>query len=185
MNGREKILALVIVGLAALFAVDRLVVAPVTTAFAEVAEETQELEAELTEARAMVNSRAKIERRRSAYRLAGLDTALDAARIRVQVHVTEWSQECGLQVNALSSGRVVRGETYDRLSFTLTGVGRLSSIHRFLLETESAGFPLRITDCTIARRGDDSDELTLSLNLSTVVTAGAEDERLARAEVTR
>lgn len=175
MNQREKILALVIVGLAVLFAADRLVVAPLTTAFGEIAEETRSLESELAEANAMVKSRRKIEQRWQAVRLAGLSDAIDAARLRLQVSTSAWARDSRLNLNTLSTGRAQENDPYTELGFTLTGVGSLESIQRFLIKIDQADFPLRINDCTITARGDERDELTLSLKLSTIVRAEASE----------
>ena len=179
MNQREKILALIIVALAVLFAADRFVVAPVTAAFAGVEDETARLEADLAEARAMVRSERKIERRWKAVRLAGLTDATDAARLRVQVSASAWARDGGLSLNTLSTGRVEEGETYDQLSFALTGVGNLEAIQRFLLKVTQADFPLRIESCTITSRGDDRDEMTLSLRLTTIVQGAQSDGDVA------
>ena len=98
MNKREKILAVIIAGLGLLFAVDRLVVAPLTSAFEAVHEEAEQVEAKLTEADAMVRSQKKIKKRWSQYRLAGLAGGAEVARIRVQSRVTEWSRSARLRV---------------------------------------------------------------------------------------
>ncbi|MEM7625071.1 MAG: hypothetical protein AAF333_05530 [Planctomycetota bacterium] len=185
MKPREKILALIIAGLAVLFAADRLIVAPVTTAFADVRDETRRLESRLAEARAMVKSRRKIERRWSAIRLAGLGDAADTARLRVQVRTSAWAQESGLNLNTLSTGRVEEGETYDELGFALTGVGTLESTGQFLLRVSQADFPLRIGDCTLTARGDERDALTLSLKLSTIVRPDTADTDAPSGEVAR
>lgn len=176
MNRREKILALVIAGLAALFAADRLIVAPLTAGFAEVRDETRSLEADLTEANAMVKSQRKIEQRWTAVRLAGLADAADAARLRVQVTASAWARDSGLSLNTLSTGRPEEGETYDRLGFSLTGVGTIESIQKFLIKVDQADFPLRIGDCTVTGRSDEASELTLSLKLTTIVQRDEREE---------
>ncbi|MEL7087037.1 MAG: GspMb/PilO family protein, partial [Planctomycetota bacterium] len=146
-----------------------------TTAFAEVKDQTRSLEAELTETRAMIRSRRKIERRWTAVRLAGLADAADAARLRLQVSVSAWARDSGLSLNTLSTGRAQEGETYDRLGFSLVGVGSLESIQKFLIAVDRAEFALRIDGCTITARNDGRDELTLSLKLSTIVRPDTPD----------
>ena len=169
MNRRELILALAVAGLIVFFAVDRLVIAPLTEGYAAMNEQADQLQSDLTEAQVMVRSADKIEKRWRDYRKAGLASAIDAARIRVQVQVSAWSAETGLQVSTLSSGRVVPGDTYDRMTFALTGSGSLQQIRDFLYDLQSANFPLRVTDCTITRRSDESDTLSVTLQLSTIV----------------
>lgn len=185
MNKREKIMVLIIVGLGVLFAADRFVVTPISEAFANVRAETERLEGKLTEAKAMIRNQDKIERRWSGYRFAGLKEAADAARIRVQANMTDWSQDSRFKLNNLSTGRVVEGEDYNRMAFSLSGVGSLQSIQRFLWAIDTADFPLRINDCSIVSRGDDSDELTLSMNISTIITPDAASNTMVLAEAGR
>jgi hypothetical protein len=174
MSRREKILALVILGLGGLFVFDRLLIAPLTESFAAMNERTAQLEAQLTEARALVGMDSKIRRRWEAYRQAGLDRSTEAARIRVQAELSERAADSRFQVATLSSGRVLTGDPYDRLTFSLDGSGTLRQVHDFLYALQAADFPVRVTDCTVVRRRDD-DRLTVSMTLSTIIAANAEE----------
>lgn len=171
MTKREKILLFVTLAVVGLFALDRLVIVPVSAAFSNLEVETAAARTQLNEARTLVNRADRIEQRWGGYHAAGLGDDMNAAQARAQLRLTQWAQTAGLGIETLSTGRVVEGERFDEVSFIVSGTGSLASVERFLWEVRQADFPLRIERSDLASRNESEDALMFSLTLSTIVSA--------------
>lgn len=174
MQKPSRMMTIAIVGVAAIvgfLALDGLVLSPLAEVFDRLDIEEQRLEAELAEARALIQNEKRIRKRWSAYAAAGLDGDTEIARIRVQEQLTQWSQSAGLNVERLSSERVAPGERFDEVGFIISGTGSMASVQKFLFSLRRAPFALRIKECDITSRNEKQDRLTVSLRLSTIVVA--------------
>jgi len=175
MSKRERwLLAAVVIG-AAVFVADRLVVAPVTASFAGLDDRADALEAELAEARALVDNAGRIERRHRGYLAAGLNADPSAARARVQQQLNAWSRDAGLALKTQSAGRVVEEDGLAAITITVSGEGELAAVRRFLWEVSRAASPLRVVDCELTNRNEKEGRVGLALTLSTVVMTGGGD----------
>lgn len=170
MSAREMWLLIAVLGLGGLFLADRFVLAPILEALDASEDEISRLEAELTEAQALIDSRRAIEARWAGYQLAGLDRDLERARLHVQEQLAIWSRDTGVNLESLSTGRVLDREAFQALTFNASGVGTMTQVQQFLYRLRRADFPLRVLTCDITSRGTDADRLNLSLTLSTLVT---------------
>jgi len=172
MSRREKWLLVAVVAGVALFAADRLIVAPLMASFAAMDDRADALEAQLADARALVNNAGRIERRHRGYLAAGLDADPSAARALLQRRLDAWSRDSGLGLKTQSAGRVVDREGLAEVTVVVSGEGTLASVERFLREVEQAPFPLRVVGCELTKRVDDADRIGVSLTLSTAVATG-------------
>ena len=181
MSRRERMQTLITAGLVALFALDRLALAPLVERAGRMREETARLEARLRDAQVLVQNAALIEGRWASFRGAGLGDDLSVARLRVQEQLTAWSREAGLSLDMLSTGRVAAGERFDEIGFLVKGTGPMRAVHAFLWSLRHAPFPLRVAVCELVSRSETEDRLGLSLRLSTIVASEAQAPEGARA----
>lgn len=172
MSKRETTLAIAIAAMLVLLAGYALVAVPIMNAFDRVAKETAELETQVNEARVLIDNQRTIEGRWASYRTAGLRVDQFDARRRTQESITQWSAASRLSITNLeASGEASRDDDnpFEEITFRLSAKGSILALQRFLEHVSASPFPLRITDCSISNRREGSEELDLSLTLTTII----------------
>lgn len=174
MSPREKTLAMLVGLLVVLVGGYLLVVDPVMDAFERVTDETDAVENDLREARALVDNQEKIQRRWVAYRQAGLrDDEFDARR-RAQESINQWCDAARLSIKTMepsTNPRIDDDQRFAEVTIRLTAEGSIGSLQYFLQQVSTAPFPLRVESCSITNRREGEEALTLVLLLSTIIEA--------------
>lgn len=172
MNQREKILAGIIVVALGGWALLAWVIDPALAAFDAVDQETMQLEQELNEAKALVDSEAKILGRWSGYQKAGLTRSLEQADAETGRALFAWAEAAGFTQINLSDGKPTTDDEmpFGELSYTLQSTGELSQIVDLLWSIRRSSLPLKVEKCVIDLKSNQGEELQLSLSVSTLFT---------------
>lgn len=176
MSRRERILALLVVALIALFAGDQLVLQPLMSRYEQLNLAAADLEDELRRARVLIENRAAVEHRWREMNTTGLAAAPSAQRIAVQQRLTAWADDVGFNLATVSTGQTQEREGFDETRFVASGSGSLRAVAGFLAALEHGDYPLRIIESDIASRDETGGDLTLRLTLSTLRRAHDADE---------
>lgn len=176
MNRRETILATAVGTIVVGWVLLAWVIDPVLAAFDEVDEQTRELEQELSTARALVDSEQAIRERWGGYQQAGLSRTVGEADAQTAGALLAWAEDAGFEQTTLSDGRVREDDEqpFAALNYSLQTSGRLEQVCDLLWAIHRAPFPLQIEKCVVDMRNDQSDELQLSLAVSTLVSTDPE-----------
>lgn len=178
MSKRESILALIIVAVLGGWGLLVWVIDPALAAYSAVQDETKQLEKELENARVLTDSEQTIRRRWSEYEKAGLSRTMENADAETGGALFVWAEEAGFKKINLSDGRSRQDDElpFGELSYTLQTSGSLNQICDLLWAIRQSPFPLKIEKCVIDLRNDQSQELQLSLSVSTLYTPGGSDD---------
>jgi len=100
---------------------------------------------------------------------AGLSDSATNAEAMVYRSLGEWARESGLQLQSIIPERMQEDEHLQRVVLRATATGQMRAVARFLEKVEQAEFPLRVTHLQISARREGMDDLTVQVQISTLV----------------
>ncbi|HEX8520736.1 MAG TPA: GspMb/PilO family protein [Tepidisphaeraceae bacterium] len=98
----------------------------------------------------------------------GLQRDASAAEVQVQHSLNDWAAESRMSLSQLKTERTEKEKDFYRITMRAVGTGGMSEISRFLWRIQTATVPVRVTDLQITSRKDGTDELTVSIGVSTI-----------------
>ena len=111
----------------------------------------------------------------------GLKRDESEAQLQFQKNVTDWAQDAALSLPSVKPERTEKENDFYRYTLRATGTGTMSQIGRFLWHVTTASVPVRINDLTITSRKEGTDDLQVSIGLSTIyLMQPADKEKNAR-----
>ena len=173
---RERFLAIGVAAIVGVFALDRLVVGPLSDQWKDLNQKVEA--AEKQKEKALKTFKADKQMKKRWAQLAGATLKTDASDADSPLlhNVREWGQDAGLEMSSVKPERAEKEKGFDRLTYRVTAAGGMRQLSQFLYEIESSNVPVRVTDVTINSRKDGTDDLSLVLGLSTIYHApGAKD----------
>jgi len=185
MSKRERILAIVVGGLVALFLLDMFLVTPTRAYFDDVSTQIERADEQLTAAQLLVDNGALIAERWDGYEKAGVGDSESALRIKVQQGLTTAARQARFNLATLNSGRTVPGEVFNEVQFIASGSGSIAAVVDFMSRVHGSEFPLRIESLEITSRSEKDDNLTMRLTLSTINDRPVDTSSAGRAGGTR
>lgn len=162
---RIKLLAILAVGVLALFVLDRLFFTPMLNGWRAREDEIATLEAELARAATLLDQETRWQERRDAMRAYRLPAADDAAQQLLLGRLDAWARNAGLRLATVRPRW--QGEDADRrLNIQVTGDGGMRQVVDFVHAVETAELAVAVTQLNLntSRRGD--GVLNLELRLS-------------------
>ncbi len=181
MNTREKTLAIVIAVIAFGWAMMSWVIDPALAAFDELGQESEQLEQELSRARAIVDNEQKILRRWAGYRKAGLSRSRDEADAETSRALYAWAEEAGFDprtgINLTNDKpKVDEDKPFAELSYTMNAQGTFAQVYEMLWSIRQSPFPLRLEKCVIDLRNEENEQMQLTLIVTTLFTPDEETQ---------
>lgn len=170
MSGREKLWAILIAGIVVGYGLWSFAVEPVVAAFDQIETEAASLEQDLIRARALVDNEAKLRKRMVGYERAGLSRTLNQADAQTGGALLAWAEQAGLEKINLSDAKAKadKDKPFGELIYTLQTAGSLQQVYDLLWSLKQSPFAIRVEKCVIDLRNDQSDQLQLSLTVSTL-----------------
>jgi hypothetical protein len=83
----------------------------------------------------------------------------------------EWSQESGFNLSSMKSERPETEKQFQKILVRATGTGSLSQVARLLFRIQTANIPARVVDVQVTSRKEGTDDLALTLGVSTLALA--------------
>jgi hypothetical protein len=111
---------------------------------------------------------------------AGLRRSDAAAESELLNSVREWAQESRVTLSGVKRERTEREKDFNKVTFRASGSGGMGQIGRFLYRLQTASIPVRISDMTINSRKDGTDDLAITLSISTIYLAPQAEKPGAR-----
>jgi len=103
-------------------------------------------------------------------RMIGTQLHRDASEAESQVlnSVREWAQEAGMNLSSVKPERTEKEKDFFKITFRATGSGGMAQVGRFLWRLETAPLPIRVSELTLRSRQENTDNLSVNLNVSTL-----------------
>jgi hypothetical protein len=173
LNKRERIIAFTTAGVLALLAVDRVAISPLFERRDRVDAEYDTATVQLQRADQLFANGPRMNARWHDMVQAGLKAEVTDAESQALHALHDWAADSGLSLMSLQPDKVERakkGQTdFQTLTLRASGTGSMRSISRFLYRVQTATIPLRVTDVQISSRKEGTDDLMLTLAVSTLV----------------
>ncbi len=166
---RERVMMIAAAVVVGALVLDMFVLSPVLAWREELSQEHAALSHKLQEAQMLVDNHPQMQRRWREMVAAGLGDNAAAAEATVYRAVGEWARESGLQLQSIVPERVQEDESLQQVTLRATATGPMRAVARFLEKVEAAEFPLRVTQLQLGARREGVDDLTVQLQLSTLV----------------
>lgn len=168
MSKRERMLALAVIALIGVLALDQLAIRPMLSRYDQLTERRRQLESEIRNAQMLLENREAIEARWDAMTRAGLTNDASAQRIAVQRRLSEWAEGANFNLATVSTARTTPRDGFEETRFIATGAGSLDALAGFLARLEQSDYPLRVLETDVTSRDDRGDELALRVTLSSI-----------------
>jgi hypothetical protein len=180
LSRREKIIGITVGAVVGLFALDRLAVTPLLAQREQLNTDISKAELQLAQATNLIRSKPLLDKQLADNISKGLTKGQSEAESQLLNHLREWAQESGLDLGTLKpagapqqvvklGGRPSEKEkAFLKLTCRASGTGNAEQVGRFIYRIQTASIPLRITDLTINTRKEETDDLEVSLGVSTI-----------------
>lgn len=175
MSQRERMIMILTVAVLGLWVADGLVFKPVMAELDSLAMEKQKLESDTSKARKVRQEKMHKSARWQAMLANGLMSNPSAAESQILRSIGEWADEARLNRVAVQTEPSREKTALRQMNVTASFTGRMEAVTRFMYLAESSQVPVRIKQVLIESKREGSDEVSLSLRLSTLYRA--QDER--------
>lgn len=98
----------------------------------------------------------------------GLASNASAAESQMLHAIGDWASDSHLTLTGNKPDRAEAQAPFEKITFHVTSTGNLASINRFLWDIETSTLPARIEDFTIASRKEGTNDLSLTIAISTI-----------------
>jgi multidrug efflux pump subunit AcrA (membrane-fusion protein) len=173
LSRRERMIAIATGVTLVLAGLYQFVVQPLLEARAQTQAAVVEAQLRLDRAQRLFSTSRRMNRRWGEMTGARLARNASEAESQLLNAVREWEQDSGLTLASFRPERSGEKEKdFMKMTFRATGTGSMSQVARFLYRIHTAPIPVRITDLTINPRREATDELAVSLGISTIYLPG-------------
>jgi hypothetical protein len=164
---RQKLLAIAALGVVAVFALDKLVLTPLTNSWKARTEAIAELRKAIAAGRVTAGREQLTNRRWNDMRKNTLPVNASAAEQQLLAAFDQWSRDSRISVSAIRP-QWKRGASDDHslLECRVDAAGSLSALTRFLYEVERSPVALKIESIELAARDNTGQQLALGLLVS-------------------
>jgi type II secretory pathway component PulM len=171
MKPRERMIAVVATAVLGLAALDQLLVEPLLARLKEANDRLDVAVPTLAANRETIKLGASNDRAAKAKAGTSLQSVPSAAESQVLNRVREFAQTAGLSLTSLKPERVDQEKGFQRITFRATATGTMSQVARFLFAVQGGDIPLRVGDLAVTTRREATDDLTLTIGLTTIFLA--------------
>lgn len=168
MSPRERWIAIGLGVVVGAYALDAVLLSPLTERLTVADKAVTDGTRELNEANALF---ANQRRANDLWKqLTGTTLKGDAPSAESQLlnRVRDVAANAGLTLDSLKPERTEREKDFQRLTYRAATTGTMRQTARFLDALRTADIPLRITDVQIASRKDGADDLTMQAGIATI-----------------
>lgn len=165
---RENTILLVTAVAVGLWALDFVVIGPLTASRDALLDRRARLDAEMQQAQKTKRASRDAAKQWRYFRAAGLGDASSATGGGLLNTLLEWSRDSSLPMQSLRPDRAGETQGLHELTFQAGADGSLGAMSRFLFRVESSTLPIRPRELQIAARAEGSDDLTMQVRLSTL-----------------
>jgi len=168
LNKREQTIAFVTIAAVLLGLGYWYIFVPYQEAHASLTRDNADVMMQVTKAHHLFDDQKAANRKWGQMVQAGLGTDASAADSKILHSILDFAQNTGLNLS-IKPDRIDQEKQFKKISYRATGNGTLAAITSFLWQIRTSPNPARVTDITITNRKEGSDELTLTVDVSTLV----------------
>jgi hypothetical protein len=185
---RERFVGLVSAGVLALLALDRVAISPLWDRSKAVGDELLVARADISCAEQLVGNAPRMNQRWNEMVKAGLKSEVTDSESQTLRALEKWSREAGLSRVSFQPGRlelVPKQKEFRQLTMRLSGSGSMRDVSHFLWQLQTTTLPIRVTDLQIKSHKDGTDDLALTVAVSTLILPPAQQAKAGGKEGSR
>lgn len=171
LSKRERWIALGLGVAALIYVVDGYVLTPYFASRDAALKRAEVLDKEIAGNERLIRTQRRMERSWNEMLASGLKSDPSEAEQQLLRSMRDWAQEAGLTLASLKPDRVVRSDKTQLVKLSATGSGSIASAAQLLWRIETAPIPLKVDDLQLTTRKEGTDDLTLTLSVSTLWVA--------------
>ena len=186
LSRREQIIGLVTAGVLGLLALDHVALSPLLERRASAESNLRAAEADAMRADQLLQNAPRMLTRWKGMKDAGLKSDATESKSQALRKLLEWERESGITFTSLQPDRGDIGATasrknkdFQQITLRASGTGSMRQVSRFLWQVQTSEIPMRITDLQIDARKPGSDDLMITLAVSTLALAPAPEAKPA------
>jgi hypothetical protein len=183
LSKRERFIGIAVAAVVGYFALDRIAISPLMAQREELLGKINDAELDLARGKSLIASKRTLDRQLSENVARGLTQDPSTAQSQLLNNVLAWAQESGLTVSSLKPNPAPQAvpkvggkpgekeKAFLKLTCRATMAGSMQEAGRFMFRLQTSSIPVRITDVTINSKKEGTDDLELTLGLSTIFLA--------------
>jgi hypothetical protein len=171
LSKRERNIFIGVVAVVGIWVADQYAFTPYTERLSAIRVDDERLADELQKANKVVLQGRRDDRRWNQTIAPGLQAEATAAEGQMFHALREWSQESGFNLSSMKSERPETEKQFQKILVRVTGTGSLSQVARLLFRIQTANIPARVVDVQVTSRKEGTDDLALTLGVSTLALA--------------
>ena len=176
MNQRERIISIGAGVVLAAFALDSFFITPLMTQADEAQAGIDAAELEQTEAETQIERGLNAARNWNKISRDTVPDTYGAAEQQLSNLIPLWASAARMNLTSLTPEPGEAEQGFGTLTFRAVGNGNLDSVGRFLYQVELAEVPARVSLVSLSTQTDGTDDLIISLGISTLYELPEEQE---------
>jgi len=178
LSKRERYIAVALGAALGVLALDHFVINPYTSFYEQLAKDKQKVGEDQHANHVLFDQHRDLQKVWNAMLTGGLKRTRAEAEQQMIDTVVEWAQESGVGRLSWKPERTVTDKGFEQISYHATGTGPMAAVARLLWRLETAPIPLRVQDVNLSSHTEGTDDLQLSMSISTIsMIPGAEREQ--------
>jgi hypothetical protein len=166
LNERERKIAMVVVAFLVAMLLYYFVYQPYSDARADVVSSIDDYKGKLTDADRLFQRQRRLLKVWNELQAGGLNVDPARADHQTLAALDTWARNSGFSLVTYKPDRTSQEGTFDVVSASASGTGRMPQVARMLADIETAGIPIRINDLTITPQKEGTDDLQVRFGLS-------------------
>ncbi len=168
LSQRERYVAIGVVAVAALYALDQFLIEPMWANRDRIVAEREKTDGLLKSSAALFDRQKRLEKTWAEMNQNGLKYDPSEADAQMIHAMEDWQRHAGVTPGGVKSDRPITEGKFQQIALHATGTGPMRSIAMLLWDIENSPIPVRINEVQLASRKEASDDLQMQLNVSTL-----------------
>lgn len=179
LNKREKSIAITLAAVIALVVLYSFVVEPYFSARTQAQENLDTADRRLQQAESLFHREKKLRPVWVQLTENGLTATPSDAQAQLLNSLNTWIQESGIALSSMHPDRPApeKEKQFIRVGVKLSGTGPMSAVAKLMFRLETAKIPLNVEDMQINQRKDGTDDLQITVSLSTLCLASPDNSK--------
>jgi Tfp pilus assembly protein PilO len=166
INKRQQLLAILAIGVVAIWAGDKLLFTPLTKLWKQRVVQIADLRKSVNQGSQLLDRKNSIHNRWDLMRTNTLPTENSVAENQVLRAFDRWSQDSRISITSIKPQWKHNADDYITLECRVDAFGSLPTLTRFLYDVEKDPLALKVDAVEITSRDNDGQQLSLALQVS-------------------
>ena len=168
LSPRERNIFIVVVVIVGVWLLDELAITPLLAEQSQLRDDSLNAAQKVEQAQHLFDV-ARVDQRKWA-QMTQYGLRMDAAASESQMlhAIGDWARDAGLTLTGNKPDRAEPEKQFQKITFHVTSTGNMYAVNQFLWHVEQSTIPARIEEMTVLSRKEGTDDMSLSIAISTL-----------------